>query len=215
MLAQEILSPADVSAAQYELLIPGQVASYEAGWLRCQLQANSLQISTTEPADFERLRDVAVALLRASADTPISQMGLNRAIHFEVDSFEKWHTVGDNLVNNDVWKDVLQLPGMRTLTIWAGRSDKYWGRIQVQIEPSNVYRSAVYVAFNDHFDLTRADTQPASREESLAGQRRDDTEATFEKIPIAVEILTNEWGSSFRRSTAVIDRVMQQAGKSR
>lgn len=206
-----LLGPADATSAEFEVLIPGQISVYQAGWVNCYFQSDSIQVSTSSEADFERLRDLAAGILSSLTDTKISMMGINRAVHFEVGDPFKWHAVGDRLANNGLWDGVLRLAGMKSLTSWGARSDNYWGHIQVQTEPSNLVRYAIFVSYNDHFDLTLAESQPETRKEMIDLNRTESTEESIEKVPIAIKILTEEWANSIKRSDSVIRRIAEQA----
>jgi hypothetical protein len=212
LLERGLLGPVEAADAEFEMLIPGQVSVYEAGWVRCQFQSDSLQISTSSEPDFERLRDLAVGILLSLTNAKVSMMGINRSVHFEVNDPVKWHTVGDRLANNGLWEGVLRLAGMKSLTSWGARSDNYWGHIQVQTEPSNIFPCSVSVADNDHFDLTEIDSQPQTRQEIIELNRLESTEESSEKVPVAVKILSEEWANATKRSDTVIVRIAEQAG---
>jgi hypothetical protein len=200
-----LIGRAELDNSSIELLIPNEAVNFNAGWLHCQATPQSWQFDTPDETAFESLRDLVVNLLREKLNTPISQLGINRSVHFTASDFESWHAVGDGLVNNTIWNGLLSLPGMRAVTYWGTRSDNFSGRVQIQVEPSLVHRSSVFVAFNDHYDLTYASTVLQSREELQT--LSDDAEATTSKIPIAIEVLEQNWENSMRLSNQIIERV--------
>jgi hypothetical protein len=206
---QGLISVQDVEDVEYDILVP-DVAVYTAGWVRCQLQSESMELTCLDPADFERLRDLAVGILRSLPDLKVSLLGINRVVHFQVSDWKKWHHVGDTLANNDVWNGVLSFPGMRSLTIWGQRSGKYYGHTQVQVEPSSRYPRAIYVACNDHYDLTLIESWPASRDEAIESGRVEDSSASSEKVDVAVSALTDDWGASMKRAHSLIANVAKQ-----
>jgi len=160
-----LIGQADYDAREVELLLPNEAITFKVGAFQVHCQSDKLQVTTADEAEFERLRDLVAGILRSLTDTKVSQLGINRSVHFFAADNESWNAIGDSLVNNDIWGDALPLPGMRVAVFWGSRTDKFAGRVQVQVEPSSLYPNAVYVAYNDHYELTMVDSQPASREE--------------------------------------------------
>lgn len=208
---QGILAEPEALRAEVQMLIPGEVVAFETSWFSCHIEASTIQIATKDPAEFERARDIAVGILRNSPNVAAMALGINRTVHFRVANWTQWHAVGDALADNQAWDGVLELPGLRSLTTWGTRPDQYWGRIQVQVEASNMFPCAIFVTYNDHFDLTTIEEQPRTREEALALNRNDDLGVTPEKANVAARILAEEWHTAIRRSNAVIERVARQA----
>lgn len=208
---RELLGDAEVADTTYELLIPNQAVIFQAGWLRCQVQAESLELHTEQQAEAERLRDLAVGIIKGFHEIPVALLGINRMMHFSVPNREMWHRIGDRLVHNEIWDDVLDLAGMRSVTFWTVRPDSYAGRIQIQVEPSLRFPPGVFLAYNDHYDLTTVASQPTSREEADRLAAVEDATYTTEKISVATEILSEYWQDSMNRSSVILERVWQQA----
>jgi hypothetical protein len=206
-----LIGALEYEQADFEVRIPNEVAVFDAGWLRCQASPDGLELRTEQEAEQERLRDLAVAVLRSSPDKPISQLGMNRNIHFPVPDIARWHAIGDHLANNAIWGKLLNASGMRNVTYWAQRWDQYGGRVQVQVEPSFSYSPGIFFSYNDHYDLTKVDSQPTTRAEVQELARTEDSEATTEKIDIAIEILTNEWSNFMQHTTSALEVVWDQA----
>jgi hypothetical protein len=208
---QGLIGESEHEEAAFEVLLPNEIAIFNAGWLRCQAAPDSLTLQTDQQAEVERLRDVAVGMLRI-LEKPISLLGINRLVHFSVRNTQQWHSIGDHVVNNGLWDDILNASGMRVATYWGQRPDKYAGRIQVQIEPSFVIHPGIFVHYNDHYDLTTVEYQPTSRAESDKQARQENNDVTLEKVPIAIEILTDNWESSSQLGVRIIERIAEQAG---
>jgi hypothetical protein len=207
---QNLVGSREMEEQQIDL-ITRDLAVFRMGWLNCQVNAEGLQLSTTEPEEFERLRDAASGVLRILAHTPIAALGLNHDMHFAVDSVEKWHRIGDALTPKAVWEGSLSLPGLRNVTIWGTRPDGYDGRVQVQVEPSLRIPRAIFVSHNDHFTLTFASSKVEVRPEAWEVTEKD-LEPTSEKIPVALKILSEEWASSLKRADHVTDMISKLAG---
>jgi hypothetical protein len=211
VLASDVLiGEVEAQEATYELLVPGEASVFQAAWLRCQIQAGSLELQTQQESEHERLRDVAVGILQTYPKHPISAMGINRAVHIPVKNRKAWHSIGDHLVNNEAFTGIFNVSGMRGVTYWFGRLDKYSGRIQVQVEPSGAVFPGVFITYNDHYDLTRATVQPTTRREADELAREEDTTETVDKIAVAIEVLTENWQAPMNRTLEVFERVFQQ-----
>jgi hypothetical protein len=210
LFEQGLIGQADYDTREIELLLPGEVTTFKVGAFQVHCQPDRLQVTTVDEAEFERLRDLMAGMLRLLTDAKVSQLGINRNVHFFAPDNESWNAIGDSLVNNGMWGDLLPLAGMRVTVFWGGRTDNYAGRIQLQVEPSFVFQHAVYVAYNDHYELTKVDSQPATREESLRNPQQLTPEALAEKRAIAVEVLANNWRDSMHRFGDILDRIAQQ-----
>jgi len=210
LLEQGLIGQADYDAREIELLLPGEVITFKVGAFQVHWQPDRLQVITTDEAEFERSRDLMAGMLRSLAEVKVSQLGINRSVHFSLSDNASWNAIGDSLVNNDMWGDVLPLSGMRVATFWGVRDDKFAGRIQVQVEPSSLYTYTIYVAYNDHYELTKIDSQPATREELQRNPMQLNPEALAEKKAVAVEVLANNWRESMHRFSDVLERIAQQ-----
>jgi hypothetical protein len=208
----DLIGDSELQQAKIELLIPNEASVFQASWLRVLANPQSIEVQTTQEAEFERLRDVMLGILRARENSPIAMMGINRTVHFKLSNNNLWHAVGDHLVHNELWEGVLHLSGMRSVTYWGSRTDGYGGRVQVQVEPSFQFLPGVFLAYNDHYDLSKGHEVPASREEE-GFSRPEDSEPTIEKVSIAKEVLTDNWTVSMNLFNVALERVFSQVGQ--
>lgn len=207
LLAEELIGASEYEAADVRT-IQHQLAAFQTGWLDLVATSEVFQVSTDVPDEFERCRDVVIGVLRALAHTPIAYLGINRQVHFAVSSPEEWHEIGDRLAPKEWWDDIVHLPGMRILNIEGVRTDKYAGQVHVQVEPSQTVVQGIYVAHNDHFTLMGVESQPADRIQLMKVSNKL-IEPSKDRIPVALEILTNEWVASMRRAEQAVERVAQ------
>jgi hypothetical protein len=208
---QGLIGDADFAATSYELLIPQEAINFRTGWLHCVANPQTLIFDTGQQSEFERLRDLAVGVLRGQADKAVGLMGINRQIHFSVTDQSIWHAVGDGLVHNEIWENVLHVTGMRSVIYWGIRTDGYGGRVHVQVEPSLKFPPGVFLAYNDHYDLTKGRLTPSNRDE-VDYSESENVNITVEKIPVAIEILTEQWTASMRRFNEIFQRLCDRTG---
>lgn len=210
LLSQGVVGNAEYEEAEIEV-ISRDITSFKCAWIDLFASVDTLQLSTRVDAEFERLRDAAIAILRSLPHTPIAVLGINRIVHFRVESTEAAHRIGDTLVPKEPWRDVLEFPGMRAVTVWGVRPGTQAGRVQVTVEPSNAIPNGVFVAHNDHYELTERESHPSGRDEGWLLGDQAPVEATSDKLPLAVGLLADDWKNSMNRAEAVIQRVYEQA----
>ena len=207
LASKELIGPDDLTHSVVEVISPN-VTVFRSGAFRVQVMPEVLQVLTTDLAETERARDLILGILRALPYAPVSVLGMNRSVHFTPSSEEEWHAIGDRLAPKEPWEssEVLNLPGMVDVTLQGVRPDKYGGFVQVQVQPSGRIAHSVYVAVNDHFDLSIVDSQPTRRPEFKKGAN-DNAEITVDKTPVAIEVLKSEWTSFTKRANKVIEFV--------
>ncbi|SHM59185.1 hypothetical protein [Cryptosporangium aurantiacum] len=182
-------------------------AIFSVDWLNLQVLPDSIQLRTEVAEETERMRDVAIGILRALPHTPLSALGINRIAHFDAENEERWHAIGDRLAPKKVWSSALKFPATRSVSIIGGRAGNYGGSVTVTVEPSTVIPYGVFVAINDHYDFTRVDDPPMSRADVTLPQN---VEPRTGMASIAIEILNDRWSPSRAES----DRIIQLVGES-
>jgi hypothetical protein len=151
--AEGLIRKAEADEATIEVIHP-EVVSFHTELFHVQVVADRFAASTGNPSFYEPIRDLVVGTFRILSHTPVYALGLNRDGHFRVDSAEAWHALGNRLVPKEPWDNLLEKPGMRSLTVEGVRPDGRKGYIRVRVEPSvKVLPHGVYVAVNDHYEV--------------------------------------------------------------
>ncbi|MER6628521.1 hypothetical protein ABT301_09800 [Streptomyces sp. NPDC000987] len=205
LASNQLIGEDDLATAKVEVISP-EITVFHCGAFRIQVMPEVLQISTSDLAETERVRDLMIGIIRTLPYVPLSALGFNSSAHFTPASEDEWHAIGDRLVPKQAWEDqqILNLPGMVDVTLQGVRPDKYGGAVQVQVQPSAKIPASVFVSINDHFDLTVVDSQPTQRGPYFRTSSRTN-ELTTDKLPVALDVLTNEWNSFKNRA----DRAME------
>lgn len=206
LLAQGLLGPKETLDVRSQVILT-QLSQFHISWLQCQVTEDQLGLWTDEPAEFERLRDVAVGILNTLSHTPVSVLGINRDFHFQMPSWEDWHAVGDELVPKAFWEGVLHLPGTLSVVVQGVRTDSYAGRVTVTVQPSRRASAGVYVGVNDHYVLESIEAQPQTREDARTLDNPMVVPPSPDRIQIALEVLTKKWLESIDSAEAVAFRV--------
>ncbi|MFD3447052.1 hypothetical protein ACFDTO_20840 [Microbacteriaceae bacterium 4G12] len=195
----ELVGKAEVEDSEIEVISP-DVTSFRLGWLRFTATRDTLQLATEEIDELPRLRDAAIGVLKILDHQPVSVLGINRDTHTLVGSSDSLNHLGDRISPKEIWLDFLDTPGVRSITMWGARTDKWRGRINVRVEPSVLIPMAAFVSVNDHYELVEEDQEHTNRGDSY-GSGDGPVEPASEKRQTAIEILIHEWDASMARAT--------------
>jgi hypothetical protein len=201
----KLIGAREAEEANVTVIVP-PAAVFSTDWLVVNVTEESLVLSTAMPQEYERLRDVALGILTVLDQTPIGAVGINRDVHWAPPGFSAYHAFGDALVPKEFWNKELRLPGTQDVTVQGVRPDLWDGYIRVTIQPSVRVEHGVYARVNDHFILRKVDAQPRTRDDFLREEfRQPPLEPAAERIPLALEILRDEWA----QRTAAADRIIE------
>ncbi|MBC8236299.1 hypothetical protein H8E77_42670 [bacterium] len=187
--AQELIGQLEADEAAIELVHP-EAAIFNADWLQIRVVRNRFQAGTAQEPYHEPLRDLVVGVFSFLSHTPVSAMGINHDFHFRMESEKSWHEVGDRLAPKQDWEDLLDEPGMLSLTMKGKRTDDFDGYFQVRVEPSSRIQYGVFVAVNDHYQFV----EPSAGSNEISG------------------ILTEQWSESMERSLKIAQKIANLGG---
>ena len=198
LLPEGVAESADVQVAH------PQVTAFNTDWLNLRVNLDRFSIDTAA-APYVRLCDLAVRVFREHLfHTPLNAFGINRGVHFRVQSLAVRDQMGRTLAPIEpwgAWGQRLGLDGeeggMTSLTMSQVNPEgrPRGGLINVTVEPSNVIgegRTGVYVSVNDHYTGDRED--PGNNE-------------------LLIELLEENFRSSIEQSEDIIDHVMSFADR--
>ncbi|MGA3085272.1 MAG: hypothetical protein ABSE95_10800 [Thermodesulfobacteriota bacterium] len=181
-------------------IIHREIAMFRMEWLSINVQPGRFAAETQE-GPFIRLADFVVKTFRDYLyHTPIGKMGINRLVHFNVESEEIRNRIGKILAPLDGWgawgKNIEKSSpkkrgGMNSLTmLQQDLDDRKRGFIRAKIEPSNKIQgmAGIYMEVNDHYEVEFPD------------QNQDCEEIMM--------ILGRQFDDSLRRSEWIIDQIM-------
>ncbi|KQO62705.1 hypothetical protein [Curtobacterium sp. Leaf261] len=190
-------------------VVSNEVTSFQMGWLRLTANTSMLQLSTTEPEEFVRLRDAVIGTLRALTGTPVAAVGINHDVHVTMDSIHSYNRIGHVLAPKSPWDGVLQSPGMRSVILWGARPDDHVGRVQIRVEPSQQFPQSVYIQNNDHYQFTA--TQASELEGSW--QITEIGPPSSQHVESVINVLQANWDASLARATVAESRVVELGGE--
>ncbi len=196
-----LLGKGVVDSAQLAVAHP-QVTEFTADWLQIHVDVGRFSAETLQ-APYVRLCDLVVRAFKENLHhTPLRAVGINRQVHFRVESYAKRDQIGRSLAPVEPWgdwgkalgKDGRQ-GGMTSLTMTQinldGRSSD--DKVNVTVEPSNrvgVGRDGVYTHVNDHYAIDNTDSTQG-----------------------LMDLLERSFERSLNRSDGIIDHIMSLANR--
>lgn len=188
--SEGLLKQQEADEATIEI-IHSTLVIFQADWLRLEVTQDRFNARTSlEPYD-RVLRDLVLGTFSLLQYTPIMQMGINRQMHFQVDSTETWHKAGNTLAPKEIWEGVLTQPGMLSVQMRESeRVDGFKGNINVKIEPSTRVHPGIFFTVNDHIERKDSESSEGARE--------------------IMDILGSHWETSYKRSAEIITTMLER-----
>lgn len=185
---QKLIQEGEAEKAAVEA-ISSDIAVFSLGWAKLEVTRERAAFSTNQPQHYEILRDLVIAVFKILRHTPLTRFGINWIYHFKMPDEESWHKVGHKLTPKEPWKDALEKPGMRNVTMQGARSDDLKGSVNVTVQPSVKVRPGLYINVNDDFELN--------------------TEIPENSAEQLVKIISGHFEESHRRSKTISERILQ------
>lgn len=156
------LLPKDEAESADVQIIHHDAAIFDADWLSIQVLKNRFVAATSDPAKSHPLRDLVLGTFGILEHTPVSAWGVNVHQHFRMRSEDEWHALGHRLAPKDTWNELLEKPGLLSLTIFGKRTNSDATSAQIKVEPSRKIHPGVYIHVNEHYQLDADDNASQS-----------------------------------------------------
>jgi len=154
LAAHDLIRGEEAEAAEIRIIHP-DVVSYSLEWVDVEVMRERFQVKTSTTSDAAGpVRDLALGIFTILKHTPIRQVGINSEAHYKVQTVDRWNEIGHSLAPDAHWKELLDRPGVRTLLMEGARTDDHVGWVRVTVEPSLRVQPGIYIAINDHYDLS-------------------------------------------------------------
>jgi hypothetical protein len=126
-------------------LVAAEVSTFRADWLSVTVTRERFQAQASDPAHHLLLRDLVLGTFQLLEHTPITRLGINRAMHFRFSDTASWHAFGDFVMPKAPWDGLVEKPGLRSLLVEGARRDALLGRAYVRVEPSQKHPQSGYI----------------------------------------------------------------------
>jgi hypothetical protein len=162
-LASQNLAPLSEAESATVQLIEKEFAQIGLPWANVVVMGDRLQVQSTEIVSPAQIRDLVVGVLRVLPHTPVTAVSIQHSAHLELESEQQWHDVGHRLAPKDLWKGILEKPGLLDFAMEGTRDDDLPGAIKVRLQPSTLIRFGVFVNVNDEFFMNEKRASDSAR----------------------------------------------------
>src|SRR4051794_20894265 len=114
LAANKLIREGEAEAANIEV-IHREVCVFTTDWLNLQVTQTRFAATAVDAVHQGELRDLVLGMFTLLEHTPFDKMGMNRDMHFKMDSREKWHAFGDLLAPKECWTPIMGQPGLRSM----------------------------------------------------------------------------------------------------
>jgi hypothetical protein len=147
---QELISTSDADEATVDIIHP-DICQFQTEKFVLQVSQDKFSAVTKANTTPALLRDFVNGTFLILEHTPVSGIGINRQMHFKVESEQTWHRIGDALAPKVGWQQHLRgRVGLETLEISSVDPDDKFHKIRVVVQPSQRVHPGVFFEFNDH-----------------------------------------------------------------
>ena len=197
---ENLVRPSELTQSLSEgnegLLVTPDLSRCEIGpEISIECLTNRLALHSATTLGEERLRSLATGIIEKLPHTPITSIGINHTLVYEISKEDDWHRIGDILVpKDDIWAKVMEgRPGMAILRVEDFRPGpppvRIWATIEPIREPHPPYRFQIHV--NWHGDIPQDSPDGESRAE------------------LASQFIDSQWESALDFGPTLADRLFQ------
>ena len=152
-LRQGLIGEQDAKEAKIQD-VSGEISVAQLCGMRLQCVGDRFSLGTNNVSLAERMQDLILQTFTLLSPTPIIACGINPRVHYSVGNVDYWHKIGHSLSPKElVWNEILDHPGMQSLTVKAPRGGEFPGEINLTVEPSGKFPPGVFVKANYHYGL--------------------------------------------------------------
>lgn len=152
-LRQNLIGEQDAKEAKIQD-VSGEITVVQLCGMRLQCLGDRFSLGTSNVSLAEKLQDLILQTFTLLSHTPVTACGINPRVHYSVGSVDYWHKIGHALAPKElVWSELVEQPGMQSLTIKAPRKGDFPGEVNLTVEPSMKFPPGVFVRANYHYGL--------------------------------------------------------------
>ena len=134
--------------------VSGEITIVQMCGILLQCVGDRFSFSTRNISNAERMQDLIRRTFALLSHTPITACGINPHVQYSVGNVDYWHKIGHTLAPKGlIWNELLETPGMQSLTVKAPRKGEYPGEINVTVEPSVKHPPGIFLKVNYHYSL--------------------------------------------------------------
>ncbi|GAB1353179.1 hypothetical protein MASR1M12_19130 [Erysipelotrichia bacterium] len=152
---ESLLSP-DLADELEPRVIMGDVSDLASSNLQILTYRDRLTVSAFKESCFESIKDFCMNLIRSINFVEPSMLGVNSHHIFKSSSVEDWHRVGDVLAPKSHWNNLINAPGLKSISLASDRDDLHKSSlINVSVDATSFEDcpNCIGLSFNHHSTL--------------------------------------------------------------
>lgn len=156
-----IISPEEADLAKSDtqktpLIITPQLTMFSTSQFSIRVETNRFTV-VCEKEPIVTMVDFILKTFEKLGGIPIKAYGINYSAHYACDSLEEYQKVGDNLAPKSFWDHLLgdevtgenRKSGLSRIQMIKYKQNEA-GHILMTLEPSNLVKTGIYIACNNH-----------------------------------------------------------------
>lgn len=172
-------------------IIHQDMAIFQLNWLKVEVTRVRMIIETVQDGFLEPLRDLVMGMLQILSHTPITALGMNQTMHYELPKDKIWQYLASQFVNQGYWNDTLSNTVMEKIVLRRIRTHEQFPGSQIlTLGPSDTLPNGLHYFFNDHYDI------PSQKGETYSSSK-------------AEEIISQNWESSLKDGQDCIYNILE------
>jgi hypothetical protein len=178
----------EATKAGVRFICSPQYTTFQIPWATFDVAQDHFNAVTTRESQYEALRDLVLGTFKLLRHSPIKRLGINVECHYKYETLDAWNTFGHKLVPKEIWRKVMDDPGLLALTIIDKARRKHPdGNTRVDIQSSTRVQPGIFFGVNNHYECPT--TAPAGATE-------------------AVKIIESEFNKALEHSNHIINTLL-------
>ena len=128
--SQELIGKKESDDAEIQI-IHQDLATFQLNWLKFQVTREKMIAETIQDGFLEPLRDLVLGTLQILHHTPVTAVGINQSMHYELSEKRSWKEVVSQMINENFWSSTLSDTVMEKIVLRRSRSDKQFPGSQI------------------------------------------------------------------------------------
>lgn len=188
---QKLIGEDDLKEAKVNV-VGGEVTDVQICGIKLICINDRLSLGISNISHAARLQDFLLQIFTLLPHIPITACGINPHVHYLIGNAQYWHKIGHTLVPKElIWNELLEKPGMQSVSVKAVRKGEFPGEINIKVEPSRPFPPGLFVTSNWHYPL------PADAVHSGA-------------TGLLLNFLKTEWNSACGNARIVAEKIFEK-----
>lgn len=193
-LSQNELVATEEAEDAEDIICTNEVSSFVLDGVHFQVERHRFGLTAKDESKAPWIRDLTDAVFSLLEHTPLTAMGLNLNVRYALEDMHSWHKIGHTLAPKDCWKDILEDPGMLSISVRGKRNNCSADRIDFNVQPVPSPINGILIGVNQHYDL-----------------KTDKQTSVYDRNRAAKSILKDDWNKFRSYATKASSELLRNA----